>query len=155
MRPSTVLQYLQKNGFQSSSVQFLEKYQQTMDYFGIAPIRLENEPLLSAEEVIIRFFQAKNGLPRFIQKFSWEQKLQGYIIEVKSRTSVSSWPPFHSSFSPNQELMLEEVKKFNFEIVLCGVTFEPNWNLSIVFYNQKGSYETTEDREEKSIFWVV
>ncbi len=138
IKPFIALQYLEKAGIKGQSVQFLQKYQHTMDYLGIGPIEKKKELKLQNEEIVIRFFLLKEGLTRFLELYSWEHKLKGYIIEVKSRTSITSWAPFRYTISQNQELMFNEIKKFGFELILCGVTFEPKWNLSITLYNHKG-----------------
>ncbi|MFX0123036.1 MAG: hypothetical protein ACFFAE_05315 [Candidatus Hodarchaeota archaeon] len=139
VRPSTALKYLDKTSIEGRYVDFLRKNQQTMDFLGIAPYYRENDFRFKPEEVICQFFYEKEGLTRFLENEGATTQLRGYIIEVKSRTGLSTWSPFQFSFSPNQMKMLDQSQNYDFKIVLSGVTFASDWNLSVVFCdkNQK------------------
>ena len=138
LRPKTVLHYLRKKMIKGQIVNFIKKYNQTMDYFGIGPIFEEDTQQLSTEEIVSTFFYAKEGLPQFMNKNEWVDKLEGFIIEVKSRTNMNSWAPFQYSLSTKQEKMINQSKKLGFNTILCGVTFGNNWNLSVVITNEYG-----------------
>ncbi|UCG03698.1 MAG: hypothetical protein JSW11_06865 [Candidatus Heimdallarchaeota archaeon] len=131
VRPSTVLKYLDKASIVGRYVDFIRKNQQTMDFLGIAPYHRENE--FKPEEIIYQYFSEKEGLTRFLKAKNNLPWLKGYVIEVKSRTGINTWSPFQFSFSPNQIKMLNQIQNYDFKIVLSGVTFVSDWNLSIVF----------------------
>lgn len=139
LRPSTALNYLDNASVKGMSVDFLRKNQQTMDFLGIAPFFQNGDLQLSPEEIVYQFFYEKEGLNRYLKKKIHINRLRGFIIEVKSRTTTNSWAPFQFSFSPNQKEMLNQSQKFSFKTILCGVTFSSDWNLSVVFCdnNQK------------------
>lgn len=139
LRPSTALNYLDKSSVKGMSVDFLRKNQQTMDFLGIAPFFQNGDLQLTPEEIVYRFFNEKEGLDRYLKKKIYINRLRGFIIEVKSRTTTNSWAPFQFSFSPNQKEMFDQSHKFSFKTILCGVTFSSDWNLSVVFCdnNQK------------------
>jgi hypothetical protein len=66
------------------------------------------------------------------------EELKGFIIEVKSRATEHHWKPFQYSFSEKQEEMFIKSKSFNFEVILCGVTFAKDWDISVVFTDVRG-----------------
>ena len=136
VRPQLILDVIKTEGISGVFKTFLEKYQQTMDYFGICIS--ENDQDSSAKDIFLNFFWQKEGLTRFLIPEK-NQNLRGFIIEVKSRTTNNAWAPFNYSFSPNQTQMLDECKDMKIEVILCGVTLENNWNLTITFAdrNQK------------------
>lgn len=139
IRPSMALKYLEKSSVKGRHVDFLLKNQKTMDFLGIFPFFQDKNAQLTSEEIVCRFFYEKEGLVRYLSKEPLINQLRGFIIEVKSRTSTNSWAPFQFSFSTNQKEMLDQSQRFDFEIILCGVTFASDWNLSAVFcdINQK------------------
>ncbi|UCG90123.1 MAG: hypothetical protein JSU57_06620 [Candidatus Heimdallarchaeota archaeon] len=148
IRPSTALRYLENTAIKGKNVDFLRKNQKTMDFLGIIPFFKSEELQLTPEETVNRFFYEKEGLNRYLKKEIHFNQLRGFIIEVKSRTTTDSWAPFQFTFSPNQREMLDHSRKFDFDIILCGVTFSSDWNLSVVFC----------DRQQKIIsedFYVI
>jgi hypothetical protein len=138
LRPKEALGIIDESSIKGKTVDFLKKYQQTMDFFGIGPVLRDDILQFSTEQIIKRFFIEKGDLTRYLMKESQSLSQRGFIIEVKSRTKVNPREPFEFSFSPNQELMLRQDYE-DFDIILCGVTFSEDWNLSVVFYdrNQK------------------
>ena len=138
LRPKEVLGIVDEYSIKGKNVEFLRKYQQTIDFFGIGPVLQDDILQLSTEQIIKRFFIEKGDLTRYLMKEPKSLSQRGVIIEVKSRTMVNPRDPFEFSFSPNQELMLKEDYE-DFDIILCGVTLSDDWNLSVVFYdrNQK------------------
>jgi hypothetical protein len=120
-------------------VEFLREYSHTMDYFGLGPI-LENEESLTIPitKVIQDFFYKQDGLTKYLVQPLSEDIIKGYIIEVKSRSSKNYWKPFQYSFSHNQEKMFSKSKRFNFQVILCGVTFASDWEMAVVFTNLEG-----------------
>jgi hypothetical protein len=138
LRPKIILEVLSEALIKGSSVDFLWKYQQAMDFFAIGPILNDDVIQFSTEQIIHKFFYSKGDLTRYLHSEQQSQILKGFIIEVKSRTTANPRDVFEFSFSPNQEVMLSQSGD-KFDIILCGVTFSDNWNLSIVFYdrNQK------------------
>ncbi|NHJ02740.1 MAG: hypothetical protein EAX86_11430 [Candidatus Heimdallarchaeota archaeon] len=140
-RPRLILDIIRKEGITGYLIDFLDKYQQTMDFFGISLV--ENNLELTSEEIITQFFWQKDGLTRFMYQEK-RDRLRGFTIEVKSRTSSTAWAPFIYSFSPNQIKMFEQCKKLKIEVILCGVTLENEWNLSIVFSDQNHKILTPE-----------
>ena len=135
LRPSIVLKHLEKASIEGRYVEFLKKNQQTMDFLGIFPFFAGGKQFPTVEETVCRFFYEKEGLTRFIIKDNKMNQLKGFIIEVKSRTTSNTWAPFQFSFSPNQEEMFNQSRRFDLEIILCGVTFSSDWILTIVFCN--------------------
>ncbi len=138
MRPVKVLDILSEDKLMSGHFEFLEKYQQTMDYIGFGPINQPLEEHSTHRETILNYFYEQNGLTKYFSGLRPSIKINGYIIEVKSRTGENFWKPFNYSFSVKQEQMFEESKKYNFKIILCGITFEKDWNLGVIFTNQRG-----------------
>ncbi|MFX0015591.1 MAG: hypothetical protein ACFFB2_11585 [Promethearchaeota archaeon] len=136
VRPSIALRYLDNASIKGRYVDFLRKNQQTMDFLGLTPFFRDNHILTTPEETVCRFFYEKEGLSLYLKKESLFPQLQGFIVEVKSRTSENSWAPFNYSFSTNQIEMFQQSKDFDFTIVLCGVTFTSDWNLSVVFCDE-------------------
>lgn len=135
LRPSVVLKYLEKASIKGRYVDFLRKNQQTMDFLGIFPFFAKEKQHTTVEETVCQFFYEKEGLTRYIVKDNQINRLRGYIIEVKSRTTTNTWAPFQFSLSSNQEEMLNQSRGFDLEIILCGVTFSLDWILTIVFCN--------------------
>lgn len=136
-RPRVILDYLDELSLNNGRVIFLNKFQKTMDFFGIGPIINGNNNQLNTKDMIYKFFYEAEGLGRFLSSNEKNDRLEGIIIEVKSRTSINSWTPFQYSFSSKQELMLAESRRFGFKIILCGVTLENNWNISAIFTDEK------------------
>ena len=138
LRPKVVLEIIDESSIKGKNVDFLRKYQQTMDFFGIGPVLREDVLQLSTEQIIKKFFIEKGDLTRYLINDQRSLIQRGFIIEVKSRTKANLREPFEFSFSPNQELMLKHDYE-DFDIILCGVTFSEDWNLSVVFCdrNQK------------------
>ena len=93
---------------------------------------------LSIEEIIVAFFRKQDGLTKFLHSDVSIGEIRAFLIEVKSRTTKKYWKPFQYSFSENQEKMFLEVTKYNFEILLCGVTFADDWEISVVYADLKG-----------------
>ena len=139
IRPVKALKILDEASIVGRYVDFIRKNQQTMDFIGITPYYKDDPFRLRREEIICQFFYEKEGLTRFLLNNASSKQLDGYIIEVKSRTSTDSWAPFQYSFSPNQLEMIDQSQKYNFNIILSGVTFASDWNLSVVFcdHNQR------------------
>jgi hypothetical protein len=110
-----------------------------MDFIAFGPIdEPESTIPLSVTEIIVAFFHKQDGLTKFFPSGSKIEGLKGFIIEVKSRTTEYHWKPFQYSFSKNQELMFTKCKNFNFDVILCGVTFANDWEVSVVFTDLKG-----------------
>lgn len=139
LRPKKALNYLDRGAVEGTSVEFLRKNQKTMDFFGLFPFFRSDDLQMTTEEIICKFFLEKEGLDHYFTKEPFTQQVKGFIIEVKSRTTENTWTPFDFVFSTNQKKMFNQCNKINFRIILCGVTFAPDWNLSIVFcdINQK------------------
>ncbi|MFX1285270.1 MAG: hypothetical protein ACFFB5_16580 [Promethearchaeota archaeon] len=137
IRPAAALRYLETTSIQGRNIDFLQKNQKTMDFLGITPYFQREEFQLTPKETIYKFFNEEEGLNRYLRNETHFNQLKGFVIEVKSRTSTNSWAPFRFSFSPNQEEMLVECQKLNFDIILCGVTFTSDWNLSVVFCDRQ------------------
>ncbi len=135
LRPKIVLDLLDELMIKGSLVDFLWKYQQSMDFFAIGPILSEDAAQFSTEQLIQKFFYSKGDLTKYLPNNQQSQILKGFIIEVKSRTTANPREFFEFSFSPNQELMLSQCGE-DFDIILCGVTFTENWDLSIAFYDR-------------------
>ncbi len=110
-----------------------------MDFFGLGPVLETNElPSIPISKMIQDFFYKQDGLTKYLVQPLQEVPTRGYIIEVKSRSTKNYWNPFYYSFSENQEKMFSQSKRFNFEIVLCGVTFAQDWEIAVVFTNLEG-----------------
>ncbi|MFX0084165.1 MAG: hypothetical protein ACFFAU_00710 [Candidatus Hodarchaeota archaeon] len=135
LRPKTVLDLLNDLLIKGSLVDFLWKYQKSMDFFAIGPILSEDSLQFSTEQLLHKFFYSKGDITRYLLNNQQSQMLKGFIIEVKSRTTANPREVFEFSFSPNQESMLSQCGE-DFDIILCGVTFTENWNLSIAFYDR-------------------
>lgn len=137
VRPEVALQYIEEipNG---NVIQFLQEYQQTMDYFGIGPVEEDDIIQLTQEGIIKRFFSVKEGLTRYLLDDLWAKQLRGFVIEVKSRTDMNTRAPFYFSFSPKQEAMLKKIENLGLELIIAGVTFQDNWNISVTFTNERG-----------------
>ncbi|MFW9778305.1 MAG: hypothetical protein ACFFE8_05575 [Candidatus Heimdallarchaeota archaeon] len=159
LRPKIVLRYLDDTNIRGRTVNFVRKYQQTMDFFGLGPI---DESMLlqrSAKDLLTSWFYMNEGLPRFFQDDDYVLRLHGFAIEVKSRTTSKIWSSFQYNFSPNQENMFEECNEVGLQSILCGVTFGANWDISIVFANHRGKIipmvnllnDLTESTPEKSV----
>lgn len=134
-----VLEYLSESSVKGAHCNFLKQFQQTMDFIGFGPINEGDISVpLSIEEILVAFFRKQDGLTKFLPSDSTLDGIKGFLIEVKSRTKANYWKPFQYSFSDNQEEMFTKVKNFNFEILLCGVTFGKNWELAVVFTDFKG-----------------
>jgi hypothetical protein len=139
LRPEKVLNFLIELSIEGPYVKFLRQYSQTMDFFGLGPIIESNESLpIPISKMIQDFFYEQSGLTKYIVQPRQEVPTRGYIIEVKSRSTKNYWKPFQYTFSDNQEQMFSQSKRFNFEIVLCGVTFAQNWEIAVVFTNLEG-----------------
>ena len=139
LRPIKVLDYLEERKIRSPHAKFLQKYSHTMDFFGIGPISDSEEmPAIPTGKLIQDYFYRQDGLTKFIAQPSSQNLIKGYIIEVKSRSTKNHWKPFQYSFSSNQERMLSRLKKYNFEVIICGVTFAKDWKMAVVFTNQDG-----------------
>ncbi|MHA2203535.1 MAG: hypothetical protein ACW991_07580 [Candidatus Hodarchaeales archaeon] len=136
VRPSTALKYLANASIIGKYVDFIRRNQQTMDFLGIAPYYKDNNFRFKPEEIIYRFFYEKEGLTRFLTNETSSNQLSGFIIEVKSRTGINAWAPFQFSFSPNQVEMIDQSQIYDLKIILCGVTFASDWNLSVVFCDE-------------------
>ena len=138
MRPRNVLKITNELSIKGSHVDFLRKNHQSMDFFGIGPIFRDDILQFNREQIIYQFFYDQGDLTRYLIKGNNNQIQKGFIIEVKSRTTANPRDPFEFSFSPNQERMLKQCTE-DFDIILCGVTFTDDWNLSIIFCdrNQK------------------
>lgn len=138
IRPTVALKYLKKSDIRGMCVDFLQRNTKTMDFLGIFPFYHDKEYQFTPEEIVCQFFYEKEGLNRFLNK-NLRKYLRGFIVEVKSRVAKNTWAPFQFSFSENQVRLLNQSQRFNFEIILCGVTFGEDWNLSVVFCdrNQK------------------
>jgi len=139
VRPSRALKYLDEASIVGKYVDFVRKNQQTMDFIGIAPYYKDDDYRFKPEEVICQFFYKKEGLIRFLSNETLSNQFSGFIIEVKSRAGINSWAPFQFSFSTNQLEMIDQSQNYDFKIILSGVTFASDWNLSVVFCdkNQK------------------
>ncbi|MFX1504848.1 MAG: hypothetical protein ACFFDC_01930 [Promethearchaeota archaeon] len=139
VRPMKALKILDEASVAGEYVDFIRKNQQTMDFIGITPYYKDEDPRIRQEDLICQFFYEKEGLTRFLSNNALSKQLDGFIIEVKSRTSTDSWAPFQFSFSPNQLEMIDQILRYDFKIILSGVTFASDWNLSVVFCdrNQK------------------
>lgn len=109
-----------------------------MDFFGLGPITENMTLQRSVKDLLTSWFYMNEGLPRFLQSDDSILRIQGFTIEVKSRTTSQMWTPFQYNFSPNQESMFEECDEVGFQSILCGVTFGTNWDMSIVFANHRG-----------------
>jgi hypothetical protein len=133
VRPVKALKLLDETSIVGEYVDFIRKNQQTMDFIGITPYYKDEDPRIRQEDLICQFFYEKEGLTRFLSNNTLSKKVSGFIIEVKSRTSPDSWAPFQFSFSPNQLEMIDQSRKYDFKIILSGVTFASDWNLSVVF----------------------
>jgi hypothetical protein len=137
IRPNAVLRFLEEIP-RGKVIQFILEFQQTMDYLGIGPVQEEDLIHLTQEYIVKRFFSVKEGLTRYLLEDHWAKQLRGFVIEVKSRTEMNSRVPFHYSFSPKQERMLKKIKDVDLEVILCGVTFQDNWNIAVTFTNERG-----------------
>jgi len=109
-----------------------------MDFIGFGPINQSLGELTTFREVLINFFYAQDGLTKYFGSSYPSSNINAYLIEVKSRTGVNFWTPFNYFFSTKQEEMFDESKSYNFKIILCGVTFEKDWNLGIVYTDRNG-----------------
>ncbi|WP_455139989.1 hypothetical protein [Candidatus Hodarchaeum mangrovi] len=138
IRPTKAIKILDDNAISGEFVQFLKDYEQTMDFFGIGPIPKENQTYISLNEIIINYFHKLRGLNRFFHHAKWIEELDGFIIEVKSRTSANALSPFNYSLSDKQKQMVNYGKKLGLKVILGGVTFERNWKLSLMFTNEIG-----------------
>lgn len=138
VRPRKVIELLVNEKFKSRHLEFLIKYQQTMDFIGFGPIIQTLEEQNTLRESLINFFYAQDGLTKYFDSTHSSSKIEGYLIEVKSRTSENYWKPFNYSFSVKQEEMFEESRNYNFNIIICGVTFEDDWNLGILYTDRNG-----------------
>ncbi|MHA1214927.1 MAG: hypothetical protein ACTSPG_06495 [Candidatus Hodarchaeales archaeon] len=142
MRPAKALETLKSLQLNSNKFTFLRTYQQTMDFFGLGPIFKDTRFPHSTQEILLKYFEYEQGLNKFFNNEKWVKDLKGYVIEVKSRTSQNVLKPFNYSFSANQVEMIKKVKTLGFKIILAGVTFEANWNVSVIFTNENGTILT-------------
>jgi len=139
IKPTRAIKILDDNAISGEFVQFLRDYNQTMDFFGIGPISKEEQTLISINEIVINYFHKLRGLNRFFHRVKWIEELDGFIIEVKSRTSANALTPFNYSLSDKQKQMLYNGKKLGLNVIFGGVTFERNWKLSVMFTNEIGT----------------
>ncbi len=110
-----------------------------MDFIGFGPIKNNETSLPELGSGLVRnYFYEQDGLTPFLPSNSEQTKINGYIIEVKSRTTKNHWKPFTYSFSINQEKMFSKSVKYKFKVVLCGVSFAEDWELSVVLTNPQG-----------------
>ena len=110
-----------------------------MDFIGFGPIQQTDTSVpLSISDLVRNFFYQQDGLIRFLPSNSLQNTLNGYIIEVKSRSKKNHWNPFIYSFSPKQEEMFSKATKYRFKEILCGVTLANGWEISVIFTNVKG-----------------
>ncbi len=137
IRPEVALQFIEDIP-KGKVIHFVQEFHQTMDYLGIGPVEEDDIIHLTQEGVIKRFFSAKEGLTRYLIDDHWAKQLRGFVIEVKSRTDMTARAPFHFSFSPRQDIMLQKIKDIDLEIIIAGVTFQDNWNISVTFTNERG-----------------
>ncbi|MHA2033014.1 MAG: hypothetical protein ACW99Q_26900 [Candidatus Kariarchaeaceae archaeon] len=138
LRPAKLLDFLVEDKVISDHFDFLQKYQQTMDYIGFGPINQPLDEQTTPRDIILNYFYSQDGLTKYIDSSSPSFQIKGYIIEVKSRSGVNYWKSFDYTFSEKQVKMFDESRKLNFGIILCGVTFEKDWNLGIIFTDQRG-----------------
>jgi hypothetical protein len=158
LRPKVIIRYLDDANIQGRTVDFIRKYQQTMDFFGLGPVTEDAILQRTVKDLLIAWFYMIEGLPRFFHGDESIKRLQGFVIEVKSRTSSQAWRAFQYNLSPNQDLMFEACTEVGLRVILCGVTFEADWNMSIVFANHRGKIisisdlleELTETREQNT-----
>ena len=139
IRPTRAVKILEINAISGEYAQFLKHYEQTMDFLGIGPIPKEEKAPFSTDEIIINYFYKLGGLNQFFHQLEWIEKLDGFMIEVKSRTFTNALSPFSYSLSDKQKEMLNFGKKLGLKVILGGVTFEPNWKLSVMFTNEFGT----------------
>lgn len=138
LRPKVILQYLDDAEVRGRTVNFIRKYQQTMDFFGLGPVGQDLTLHRNVEALLTSWFYMIEGLPRFFPGGESVHHLQGFVIEVKSRTTSQAWTTFQYNLSPNQEDMFEACNEVGLRVILCGVTFGANWDISIVFANRRG-----------------
>ena len=138
LKPAKVIEVLTENNIKGPHFDFVVQYQQTMDFIGFGPIE-HNDTALPATlgEILRNFFYQQDGLTRYLPG-SDEQKINSFIIEVKSRSTKSHWNPFNYSFSPNQEEMFSKAPKYRFKVILCGVTLANDWEISVTFTDPQG-----------------
>ena len=98
LRPRFILEKLASFSIKGKKIDFLRKYQQTMDFFGIGPIIREDKLQFSIEQIIYNFFVNKGNLDQYLSGVQQVQILKGFIIEVKSRTTANPRDFFEFSF---------------------------------------------------------
>ncbi|MHA1994399.1 MAG: hypothetical protein ACW97Z_07660 [Candidatus Hodarchaeales archaeon] len=139
LRPAKVIEILTQYQIEGPHFDFLCQYQQTMDFIGFGPVQQTETSLpITVSEILQNFFYQQDGLTRFLPSPSIQDRLSGFIIEVKSRSTKNHWNPFNYSFSANQEEMFLKATKFRFKVILCGVTLADDWEISVVFTNRDG-----------------
>ncbi len=115
-RPWKVLGVLEKAGVPDNyEVEFLRRYQKTMDYFAVKP---RNDPLLQAREAMCEVFRG-GGLDRYMPASG--DPCRGYVTEVK--TGVKNGGR-NKGASKRQRRMFREAEKLGFGAMLVSVVLD-------------------------------
>jgi hypothetical protein len=114
-RPWRVLRVLERAGVPDNyEVEFLRRYQQTMDYFAIKP---RDDPLLQPREAMCEIFRG-GGLDRYMSVHASSEASRGYVTEVKTWVTGGNQG---SRASKRQQRMFREAEKLGFGAMLVLV----------------------------------
>ena len=117
-RPWKVLGVLEKAGVpENYEVEFLRRYQKTMDYFTVKP---RNDPLLQGREAVCEVFQG-GGLNRYMP--ASDDACRGYVTEVKTGSRGGN---VKCRTSRKQRRMFREAEKMGFGVMLVEVVLRKN-----------------------------
>lgn len=117
-RPWKVLGVLEKAGVPANyEVEFLRRYQKTMDYFAIKP---RDDPLLQSREAVCEVFRV-GGLNRYMPVPN--EPSRGYVVEVKTGMKNGNK---RSGASKRQQRMFREAERLGFGVMLIGVALRRN-----------------------------
>ncbi|MFW9916457.1 MAG: hypothetical protein ACFFGZ_12700 [Candidatus Thorarchaeota archaeon] len=131
-RPSQLISSLAGVDLKSAQYEFLVKHQKTMDFIGIWPsvVDFTGESFRTAA---FDLFTNNSLIKSLIAEKSYDMK--GYAIEVKSTAlDIHSRP----QISLRQTKMVKLAKKVDFQTILVQVTFLPNYETRVRFFNGKG-----------------
>ncbi|MHA2272468.1 MAG: hypothetical protein ACXACI_11440 [Candidatus Hodarchaeales archaeon] len=132
VRPSRLISSLEVVNLKTAHYEFLVKHQKTMDFIGIWPsvVDFTGERFRTAA---LDLFTSNSLIKSLIAEKNYTMK--GYVIEVKSTAhDIHSRP----QISLRQMKMVKLAKKVGFETILVQVTFLPNYETRVRFFNGNG-----------------
>ncbi len=133
IRPFLLISKLNELKANNSRSQFILSHTRTMDFFGVWPSIVpltEDFNVDSLRTSVIDFF-FENTLSKHLLSDS-NQVLRGYIVEVKSSSSMSDSRP---NLSPKQVKMIQIGKKSGFDAIIAQVVYLPNYEIRVRLFD--------------------